>query len=237
MLTDEIRRRLFEIKDEPYLLFSKGLIPDVEMIGVRTPVLKTLAKELASRGLLDDYLRELPHRYFEENQLHSFLISGIKEYRKCIDETERFLPYIDNWATCDQLSPRVFKKNTEDLIERVTGWISDDHTYTVRFGLLSLMRYYLDQNFDPSYLKMAADINSEEYYINMMRAWYFATALAKQYEYALPYISEGLLDTWTHNKTISKACESSRIPDNRKEILRGFRKKQTSAVSGRDLDN
>ena len=237
MLTDEIRKRLFELKDEPYLLFSQGLIPDVEMIGVRTPALKALAKEIKANGFCMDYLRDLPHRYFEENQLHSFLISEIREYETCIDETERFLPFIDNWATCDQLSPGVFKKNTEDLIERVTGWISDDHTYTVRFGLLSLMRYYLDQNFDPSYLKMAADINSEEYYINMMRAWFFATALAKQYEYALPYISEGLLDIWTHNKTISKACESRRIPDDRKDILRGFRKKQTTAVSGKYRDN
>ena len=225
-IIQETRKTLLGMQDRKYGDFMKKLIPTSdpeEIVGVRTPALRELAKELGKRSDINDFLGDLPHRYFEENQLHSFVISALKDYETCVEEVGRFLPYVDNWATCDQMSPRVFKKNKEDLLVHIKKWISSEEIYTVRFGIGMLMTHYLDENFDISYPGMVAEIKSEEYYVNMMRAWYFATALAKQYESVIPYIEQNRLDEWTHNKAIQKACESYRIPDQRKIYLKDLK--------------
>jgi 3-methyladenine DNA glycosylase AlkD len=175
------------------------------------------------RDDIGDFLNELPHAFFDENQLHAFIISGMKDYEGCLKEVERFLTYVDNWATCDQLSPKVFRKYKNELLEPIHRWIESGRTYTIRFGVGMLMEHFLDEEFDPEYPEMVAGIRSDEYYVNMMIAWYFATALAKQYEAVLPYIEEHRLDTWTHNKTIQKAIESYRISPERKEYLRSMK--------------
>ncbi len=226
MVTEEIRERLFALRDEPYQVFQAKLIPtrDPEtMIGVRTPALRKLARELSKKPGIREFMRDLPHRYFDEDQLHAFIISGMKDYAECMAETERFLPCIDNWATCDQLSPKVFKKHRQDLLTHIRGWIRSEETYTVRFGIGMLMQHFLDEDFDPAYPAMVAEVRSEEYYVRMMIAWYFATALAKQYEAVLPYLEEARLDPWTHNKAIQKARESYRITPEQKEYLQGLK--------------
>lgn len=226
MLTDEIKEELFRLQDEKYGDFQSGLIPSVPVdtvIGVRTPELRRYARQLVKREDISVFLNDLPHGYFEENQLHSFIISEIKDYKKCMEQVVRFLPYVDNWATCDQFSPKVFGKHKPELLEKIRVWICSDETYTIRFGLGMLMRHFLDDSFDPSYLDMAAGVRSEEYYVNMMTAWFFATALAKQYDVAVPYIEEHRLDKWTHNKTIQKAIESYRITPEQKEYLRSLK--------------
>ena len=236
MITEEIRQSLFALQDCKYRDFQAKLIPwpdqgedesgegrrhpGREMIGVRTPELRKLAKEMAKREDIGEFLQDLPHWYFDENQLHAFLISGIKEYETCMEEVNVFLPYVDNWATCDQMSPRVFKKHRPELLEQIREWIRSEHTYTVRFGVGMLMQHFLDEDYDPAYPELVACIRSEEYYINMMIAWYFATALAKRYENILPFIEEQRLDTWVHNKTIQKAIESYRITAEQKAYLR-----------------
>lgn len=228
MIGDEIRERLFELRDEEYRDFQSGLIPTVDrdyFIGVRTPALRFLAAELSKRGDIGDFLAELPHKSFDENQLHAFIISLIKDYDACLAAVNEFLPYVNNWATCDQMSPKVFKKHRDRLIYSVTDWMSDSKTYTVRFGTGMLMQHYLDGDFKPEYLEAAAKIRSDEYYINMMTAWFFATALAKQYGAALPYIEQRRLDLWTHNKAIQKAVESRRIADEQKSYLKTLRLK------------
>ena len=192
---------------------------------MRTPELRKLAKQLGKDERISEFLNDLPHRYFDENQLHAFLVSDIKDFPKGMAEVNRFLPYVDNWATCDQMSPKVFKKHRPELLEQIKVWLISDHTYTVRFALGMLMQHFLDENFDPAYLEMAASIRSDAYYINMMTAWYFATALAKQYEAALPYLEKERLDKWTHNKTIQKAVESYRITDEQKAYLKELRKR------------
>ena len=220
---NEIQSFLFENRDEKYKAFQAKLIPSVDgelIIGVRTPELKKFAKELIKRGEAADFLADLPHKYFEENQLHSFIISDIKNFEKCIYEIQRFLPFIDNWATCDQLKPKAFSKNKDKLLDYILIWIKSEDTYTVRFAIEMLMTHFLDESFKEDYLKMVAEVKSEEYYINMMIAWYFATALAKQYEKALPFIENNVLDKWTHNKTIQKSVESFRITDEQKEYLK-----------------
>lgn len=222
MTTEELRERLFSLQDGKFRDFQCKLIPNIppeSIIGVRTPELKKLAKEI-SGGNTEDFLAQLPHRYFEENQLHAFLISGMKDFDECIRRLEEFLPYVDNWATCDQMSVKAFKKHTGELIEHIRRWISSGRTYTVRFGIGCLMSFYLDGEFREEYLEMAAGVRSEEYYVNMMTAWYFATALAKQYDSALPYIENRRLDEWTHRKAIQKAIESYRVTDAQKEYLR-----------------
>jgi len=222
-----IQERLFLMQDEKYRDFNAKLIPNVNketVIGVRTPELRKFARELAKSDEVSVFLKSLPHQYFEENQLHSFLISEIKDYDTIITELEKFLPYIDNWATCDQLSPKIFKKYPNRLITEITKWLVSDKTYTIRFGIGMLMRWYLDGHFKPEYLNLVAEIRSEEYYINMMRAWYFATALAKQYNDTIRIIEENRLDVWTHNKTIQKAKESYRIDDERKIYLSTLKK-------------
>ncbi len=223
MLTDEIRDRLFAMRDEKYGAFQSKLIPTAAgeaFIGVRTPDLRKYAKGLVKRDGVQQFLDDLPHRYFDENQLHAFILSEMKDYDRCMAEVCRFLPYVDNWATCDQMSPKVFKKHRPELLEYIKEWLKSDHTYTVRFAVGMLMEHFLDEDFDPDYPEMAARIRSDEYYINMMTAWYFATALAKQYETVLPYLENRRLDPWTHNKTIQKAVESYRITDEQKAYLK-----------------
>ncbi len=193
------------------------------MIGVRTPALRALAKELIAREEIGDFLTALPHRYFDENQLHAFLISLVKDYSYTISLVQQFLPHVDNWATCDQMSPKAFRAHRAELLGEIEGWLASDHPYTVRFGVGMLMQHYLDQDFDPRYPALVAALRSEEYYINMMRAWYFATALAKQYSAVLPYLASGQLDVWTHNKTIQKAVESYRLTAEQKAELRAFK--------------
>ena len=220
---EEIRKRLFKLQDKKYSDFQCRLIPTLEsttIIGVRTPELRRYAKELVKQKEMQNFLHFLPHQYFEENQLHAFMISEIKDNKQCLEELNRFLPFVDNWATCDQLSPKVFKKNRSELIDQIKQWVCSDKTYMVRFGIGMLLEHFLDDDFDPIYLEMVSKISSTEYYIRMMIAWYFATALAKQYTKALPYIEEQRLDIWTHNKTIQKAVESRRITLEQKEYLR-----------------
>ena len=226
MITEEIRQSLFELQDIKYRDFQAKLIPgkDTEtMIGVRTPELRKLAKQMLKREDIGEFLRDLPHRYFDEDQLHAFIVSGIKEYGKCMEELMRFLPFVDNWATCDQMSPGVFKKHRPELLAEIREWLGSEHTYTVRFGIGMLMQHFLDEDFDPAYPELVAGVHSEEYYVNMMIAWYFATALAKQYDAVLPFIEGRRLDPWTHNKTIRKAVESYRISDEQKEYLRSLK--------------
>ena len=226
MLEEEIRNELFRLRDEKYRDFQSRLIPSVSadtVIGVRTPDLRRYAKQLVKREDIQVFLDDLPHRYFDENQLHAFIVSEIKDYEKCMEQVSRFLPYVDNWATCDQLSPKAFGKHQTELMEKIRGWICSDETYTIRFGLGMLMRHFLDDSFDPSYLDMASEVRSEKYYVNMMTAWFFATALAKQYDAAVPFIEEHRLDAWTHNKTIQKATESYRITPEQKEYLRSLK--------------
>lgn len=229
MISDEIRNELFKMQDIEYRDFNSKLIPTVkkeDMIGVRTPELRKYAKKLLKEEGVEDFLHSLPHKYFDENQLHAFIISEIKDFKLCIDELINFLPYLDNWATCDQLSPKIFKKYRNDLLPHIYEWLKSDKTYTVRFGIGMLMEHFLDEDFKSEYLEMVAAVRSEEYYINMMTAWYFATALAKQYESILPFIEGNKLDTWTHNKSIQKAIESNRISAEQKNYLKGLKIKK-----------
>jgi 3-methyladenine DNA glycosylase AlkD len=224
--TECIRARLFALQDEGYRAFHSRLMPTVPpetVIGVRVPALRRLAKRLAGTPQAEAFLQELPHIYYEENNLHAFLLESIRDYDAALAATEKFLPYIDNWATCDSFCPKVFAKHKEDLLPVLRRWMASDHPYTVRYGMEMLMRYYLDEDFRPEHLAWAAAVHSGEYYINMMRAWYFATALAKQPEAALPWLTARRLDVWTHNKTIQKAVESSRIPAETKAFLRTLR--------------
>ena len=223
MKTEEIRAELFKLQDKKYRDFQAKLIPGKsadDMIGVRTPALRKYAKELAGRDDITYFLQELPHRYFDEDQLHAFIVSSRKDYEQCMAETCSFLPYVDNWATCDQMSPKIFKKHKTELLEKIRVWIRDKKTYTIRFAIGMLMEHFLDADFDPAYPEMVSKVRSEEYYVNMMIAWYFATALAKQYDAVLPYLIEQKLDAWTHNKTIQKAVESYRITPEQKTYLK-----------------
>ncbi len=223
---NKIRDELFKLQDKKYGEFQTKLIPTASpdiFIGVRTPDLRNLAKRIVKENNYKEFLKELPHQYFDENQLHAFIISEIKDYDECLNYINEFLPYVDNWATCDQMSPKIFKKHTDKLIEEIKIWMNSKETYTIRFGIGMLMQYYLDDNFKPEYLQMVSKIKSKEYYVNMMISWYFATALAKQYEKTLPYIENKKLDTWTHNKTIQKAIESYRITLEQKEYLKSLK--------------
>ena len=219
----DIESALTEAKDEKFALLTQKTIPTLNkesFIGVRTPDLRKLAKKLAKRDDTGDFLAALPHRFFEEYQLHSFIISEVRDFDECIRLTDAFLPYIDNWATCDQLSPKVFAKHSDKLLPYIDKWLASELTYTVRFAVCSLMRYFLGDSFRSEYADRVAAVSSDEYYINMMRAWYFATALAKNYDEIVPYIEDKRLDVWTHNKTIQKAVESFRITDEQKQYLR-----------------
>lgn len=221
-----ISEELFALQDTEYQVFQSKLMPTIPpetVIGVRTPLLRKLAKELAGTPQAESFLHDLPHRYYEENNLHAFLIEQIRDYDTALAETERFLPYINNWATCDCFCPKVFAKHKAELLIPLRRWLGSDQTYTVRYAMGMLMRYYLDEDFQPEYLAWVAGVHSEEYYLNMMRAWYFATALAKQPDAALPWLTDRRLDVWTHNKTIQKAAESYRISPEMKQQLRELR--------------
>lgn len=226
MANDEILKELFSLKDEKYKEFSSSLMPTVNketVIGVRTPQLRKFAKKLYKEKQYESFLRSLPHHFFEENNLHAFIIAEIKDFEKCVFETEKLLPFIDNWATCDGLRPLIFKKESEKLLPYINKWLKSEHTYTIRFGVQCLMNYFLDEKFEEEYLKTVSEIKSEEYYVNMMIAWYFATALAKRYESALPYIEKRLLSLFVHKKTIQKAIESYRLNEEQKAYLKTLR--------------
>ena len=226
MEASEFTARLMELREEAFADFLRKLLPTVapeRVIGVRSPALRALAKEWAGTPEAEAFLGRLPHGYFDENQLHAFLISREKDFARCLARVEAFLPFVDNWATCDQLSPAVFRKRRRELLPPIRRWLASDRPYTVRFAVGMLMANYLDGDFDPAYLAWAGSIRSEEYYINMMIAWYFATALAKQYDAALPWLTERRLPSWVHGKTIQKAVESNRIPPERKAYLKTLR--------------
>ena len=222
----DLHRKLYDLQDLKYRDMQLKTIPTAEpetVIGVRTPALRIMAKEVLKSGDYKGFLEELPHQYFEENQLHSFIISGIKDLDIAMEELEKFLPFVDNWATCDQMSPKIFTKHRDLLLTHIKKWIKSEKTYTVRFGVKMLMEHFLDDDYDPCYPEMVAKIRSEEYYVNMMIAWYFATALAKQYESILPFIEEKKLDDWTHNKAIQKSVESRRITAEQKAYLKSLK--------------
>lgn len=223
MTTNEIREKIHALRDENYKAFNSRLLPTVPpetMVGVRTPALKQLAKEISLSGGCGDFLSALPHALFEENQLHAFIISRSKSFEECIALTEKFLPYIDNWATCDQLCANVHKKHTEELMPYVKRWIKSGHTYTARYALRCLMMYYLDDKFDPAQLALAASVKSGDYYIDMAQGWYFATALAKHWEDALPWIEQRRLSPAVHKIAIRKSLESFRVSEEHKSVLR-----------------
>ena len=225
-----IQQQLFELQDLKYRDFHAKLVPGMnvnDIIGVRTPELRKFAKQLAKDERVGDFLAVLPHRYLDEMNLHGFIISELKDYNECLEEIERFLPYVNNWATCDLLSPKAFKqkKNRVRLIEDIKRWMASDEPFIIRFGIEMLMSFCLDEDFKPEYLKWVSDIRHEHYYVKMMVAWYFATALAKQWESTLPYIVESTLEKWTHNKAIQKAVDSYRITPEQKELLKSYRVK------------
>ena len=226
-LEQKIQKNLFSMQDLGYQKFQRSLMPTVSpdrVIGVRTPMLRKYAAQLAKTGEGEAFMKLLPHQYYEENNLHSYLIEKIRDYERAVYEVELFLPYVDNWATCDTLSPKVFGKNREALLEKIKGWVSSGSAYTVRFGLGMLMRFYLDEGFKQEYLELAASVHGgEEYYVNMMIAWFFATALAKQFDAAFPYIAEKRLEPWVHNKAIQKAVESRRLSGEEKILLRKYK--------------
>lgn len=222
----EITESLLKLKDEEYAAFHRKLIPNIEperVIGVRTPALRKLAKQVRKEPYAGDFLKELPHDYYEENQLHGFMVSEMRDFDECIGELELFLPYMDNWATCDQTSPKIFKKHKKELLPYIRKWLVSNHTYTIRFGIGMLMQHFLDEDFEPIYLDMVSGISSEEYYVNMEIAWYMATALAKQWDAAIPYIEQRKMSKWVHNKTIQKARESYRITKEQKEYLKSLK--------------
>lgn len=219
----DILNELYSLQDKNYAKFHSRLMPDSPsdyVIGVRTPELRKMASVLYGKNEYSDFLNELPHKYFEENQIHAFIISEIKDFNECITELEKFLPYIDNWATCDQTIPKAFKKNPEKILPYIDKWTASTHVYTIRFGIGMLMRFFLDDAFDDAYLEKVASLESDEYYVNMEIAWYMATALAKQWDFAIRIIEEKRLSKWVHNKTIQKAVESYRITAGQKEYLK-----------------
>lgn len=226
MKLNEIKKNLFKYQDKKYQKFESSLIPNVEkklIIGVKTPILKNMAKEIIKADLSDKYIKMLPHKYFEENQIHSFIISESKDFDECIKNINHFLKYVDNWATCDQLCPKIFKKNKNQLLIHIKKWINIKKTYYIRFGIKMLMSHFLDEDFDKKYLKIVSSIQSDEYYVNMMIAWYFATALAKQYDDTIVYLEKYKLSPWVHNQTIKKAIESYRVSENNKKYLRSLK--------------
>ena len=224
-----LTEKLFLLKDDEYAVFQSKLTPGIPpeaFIGVRVPVLRKFAKEYKNDPSSADFLKALPHRYYDENMLHALLISEMKDYDEIICYLDAFLPYVDNWAVCDIMSPKALKKHTAELFLKIKEWTESQHTYTCRFGIEMLMSFYLDDNFNPECLRLPASVHSEEYYVRMMVAWYFATALAKQWEATVPYIEKGILDEWTHNKTIQKAIESYRITNEQKEYLKTLKRKK-----------
>ena len=221
-----IRTRLFAMGEREYGDFQAALMPSVlreKVIGVRTPLLRKYAAEIAGTPTAREFLSSLPHEYYEENNLHAYLLEKERDFGAVLSSVDAFLPYVDNWATCDGMSPRAFRKEPEKLLARIAEWLASGHTYTVRYGMLMLMKHFLGENFRAEYPAMVASVQSEEYYVQMMQSWYFATALAAQYDAVLPYIEERRLPVWVHNKTIQKAVESYRISAERKAYLRTLR--------------
>lgn len=228
MTSQDIQKKLFEMQDAKYKEFQAKLIPTINadtVIGVRAPEIRKFAKELYKNHDASEFLQSLPHQYYDENNLHGALIELQKDYEQCIDLLNAFLPHVDNWATCDMMAPKVFKKHLPELAEQIKVWMGSGDTYTIRFGVDLLMKYYLDAEFKPEYLEMVAQVKSEEYYLKMVVAWYFATALAKQYDAAVSYIEEQKLDVWTHNKTIQKAVESYRVSAEQKAYLKTLKRR------------
>lgn len=229
-----IQTELLKLRDVKYREFNARLIPDINprtIIGVRTPALRKFSKELTKNPEYQTFLDILPHKYYEENNLHGFLIENIKDYSEVIYRLEKFFPYIDNWATCDLIRPKIFKKHLPELLIKIKEWIRSDHVYTIRFAAEMLMSFYLDDNFSEEHLKIVSEIKSDAYYVKMMIAWYFATALAKQYTFAIKYIEEKKLAPWIHNKTIQKAMESLRISNDKKDYLKTFKIKQKNNLA------
>ena len=225
-IIEEIKDYLLKNQNLQYKQFHSSLMPTINsevVIGIKVPILRNYTKELLKKYDIQSFVpffKDLPHQYYEENNIHAFLIEKINNYDECLFQLEQFLPYIDNWATCDMLNPKVFSKNKDKLLKKINEWIKSSHTYTIRFGIGMLMRYFLDKDFNSSYLELVYSIKSEEYYVNMMKAWFFATALAKQYDATLPIIQNKKLDIWTHNKAIQKAIESFRVPAEHKQYLK-----------------
>ena len=225
---ENIPKELFKRQDLEYKAFHSRLMPTISpetIIGVRTPILRQFAGEMAKYGDTQGFMQNLPHEYYEENNLHGFLIESIKEFDMCLAEVDRFLPYVDNWATCDMMRPKVFKKNPKGLLPKIEEWMASGETYTVRYGIGMLMTYFLEDEFDVKYVTKVAAVESEEYYVKMMVAWYFATALAKQWDAVIPFIENGTLEMWTHNKAIQKAIESYRITPEQKVYLRELKRR------------
>lgn len=224
---NKLQNELLKISDKEYAAFQSKLTPGVDpelFLGVRVPLLRQFAKSYGKSDESKSFVNELPHKYYDENMLHALLISQMKDFDEIVACLDKFLPYVDNWAVCDIMSPKRLAKNKDRLLENIKKWTKSKHTYTCRFGIEMLMSFYLDDDFKPEYLKLVADVHSDEYYVNMMSAWFFATALAKQWDATIPYVEKGLLDTWVNNKTIQKAVESYRISDDQKLYLRGFKR-------------
>ena len=218
---------LFSLQDLKYKEFHQKLMPTVDsdkVIGIRTPVLRKFAKGFSKREEAESFIKNLPHKYYEEDNLHAFLLEEIRDYESLIEELNKFLPFVDNWATCDMMRPKILKNHKIELLEDIKRWLNSKDTYTIRFAVNCLMLYYLEEDFKPEYLQWVKNIESQEYYINMVRAWYFATALAKQYDETVKILENNALNKWTHNKTIQKANESYRITKEQKEYLRTLKR-------------
>ena len=224
--THYIGQQLKQMADPRYKEFHQKLMPTVDkyrVLGVRVPDLRKFAKEINKSDIKGDFLKHLPHTYYEEDNLHAFLIEMIKDYDVAIAELNRFLHFVDNWATCDMMSPKIFKKHKKELLDEIEVWINSGECYTIRYGVKCLMQHYLDEDFDVAFAEKVVNIKSEEYYVNMMRAWYFATALSKQYDVCIKFLENRVLDKWTHNKTISKAVESYCVSLENKKYLKSLR--------------
>lgn len=218
--------RIIEEKDDDYKKFQAKLVPNIPsdtIVGVRTPQLRKIAREVFESDFRDEFINDVPHKYYEENLIHFFILAMIKDFEQCVYMTEAFLPYVDCWPVCDQSSPKVFKKNHQKLLPYIKKWIASNHTYTARFGIRMLMNEFLGEDFKEEYLELVACKSGEDYYLKMMIAWYFATALAKRYDETIKYIEERRLDEWVHKKAIQKAIESYRVTDEHKEYLKSLR--------------
>lgn len=224
----DITKELFKMQDLNYRDFHSKLMPGIDketIIGVKIPDLRKFAKEYSKNEESKEFLKKLPHKYYEENNLHAFVIEKITDFEEALYQTEIFLPYIDNWATCDMFMPKVFLKNKDKILKKIQEWIKSDEPYIVRYAIGLLMKLFLDEDFNEKYLKLVSEVESDHYYVKMMVAWYFATALSKQYDLSVRYIEEKRLDKWTHNKTIQKAVESKRISKATKEYLKTLKYK------------
>lgn len=218
--------RLIKVKDEEYRAFQTKLVPNIDpdtILGVRTPDLRTIAKKVYESAERDAFLKDLPHRYYEENLIHFFTVALIRDFDECVKAAEAFLPYVDCWPVSDQATPKSFRKNRQKLLPYIEKWIASEHVYTARFGIRMLMNEFLDEDFKPAYLELVASKKGEDYYLKMMVAWYFATALAKQYNETVPYFEARRLDEWVHRKAIQKAVESFRVTDAHKAYLKSLR--------------